>query len=282
MELLKRWQSTFRFHAPDSFGVRFNRQERDSGGLKNQRNASEMLELPIGPEMPKRPETSTSSRSRVRHSKWPRRGAYAVFAVLAVVFSGLFVPEGRRLLGLERPKSVRVAAPREVPSTSTSRTGHASKRVAGVVAATMTKLRERDGVTRMPVLDSDYTLARVPAGTFGFADVLDVSDVVGSGRGTLRLEPNGPTQSFEIHKLQSGRVLLAGFAGLESQNRLRVGLGSDDQVTIYSEKWTGATLPIAYPLDALRCGDPRALYPKMPDGRFEFIYALDCRARKKP
>ena len=131
----------------------------------------------------------------------------------------------------------------------------------------------------MPLLDSDDTLAEVPAGSFGFTDPFVAAGML---PGPMRLEPRGPTESFEVHKLQNGGVLLVGYAGPESQNRLRVGLDGSDQVTIYSDKWTGATLPVAYPLAAVQCGDPRALYPATTGYKPEFIYALDCQARKKP
>lgn len=81
--------------------------------------------------MPEGPETPINHASRARRPRWLCKVLYAFCAVLAVVFSGLFVPEGRRLLGLERHQVASAAAMSTVRPASRSRATSADKRVAG-------------------------------------------------------------------------------------------------------------------------------------------------------
>lgn len=192
-------------------------------------------------------------------------------AVLALIAAILVIPEVRRFFGLERE-------PSSTPTPTT--TAATADKVFGVSAESVEELRKRNNVARMKDAESGKMLAEIPAGSFGFADDIEIRRSLRDSRiEKLTLETHAPDERFELHKLLDGQIELVGYVGPETLEHVRSGLSQEEAITFFSDTWANATNIVAVPLAKLSCSRGRTLSldgPKNPKNR-RLVSALDCK-----
>jgi len=199
-------------------------------------------------------------------------GWVLIIGVLALIAAVLVVPEVRRFLRLERQPSA-------IPTPTTTTPATADK-VFGVSAESVEELRKHNNVTRMKDAESGRMLSEIPAGSFGFADDIEIRRSLRDSRiEKLALAPRAPDDRFELHKLLEGQIQLVGYVGPETLEHVRSGLSQEEAITFFSDTWTDAANIVAVPLARLSCSRGRTLSlddPKNPKNR-RLVTALDCK-----
>jgi hypothetical protein len=95
---------------------------------------------------------------------------------------------------------------------------------------------------------------------------------------SLVVAPVADVESFEIHKLGDRSVLLVGYVGSETYDRLLEGERPGAALTIYSISWKDYSKLVAVPLDSLNCVRDRWMPRGTPRDPLAAI-ALDCGIR---
>jgi hypothetical protein len=197
-----------------------------------------------------------------------------IIGVLALIGAVLVIPEVRRFLRLEQEPSVAIPTPTPAP---------ANNKVFGVFAKNVEELRKSNNVTLMKEVESGRMLSEIPAGSFGFADDIEIRRSLRDSRiEKLALAPHAPDDRFELHKLLDGQIQLVGYVGPETLEHVRSGLSQGEAITFFSDPWTGAANIVAVPLARLSCSRGRTLSsgaPKNPRNRrlARLVTALDCK-----
>ena len=213
--------------------------------------------------------------------KWNRgekiAGWTLVIGALALIAAVLVVPEVRRFLRLQREPS---SIPTPTPTTTTPAT---ADKVFGMSAESVEELRKHNNVTRIKDVESGKMLSEIPAGSFGFADDIEIRRSLRDSRiEELALKPHAPDERFELHKLLDGQIELVGYVGPETLEHARSGLSQGEAITFFSDTWTDAANIVAVPLARLSCSRGRTLLlgdPKNPKNRrlARLVTALDCK-----
>ncbi len=221
------------------------------------------------------PETAQGNAPDNPTHKWSRGEKIAawtlIIGLLALIAAFLVVPEVRRFLRLERQPSS-IPTPTTTPATA--------DKVFGVSAESVEELRKHNNVTRMKDAESGRMLSEIPAGSFGFADDIEIRRSLRDSRiEKLALAPHAPDDRFELHKLLDGQIELVGYVGPETLEHVRSGLSQGEAITFFSDTWTDAANIVAVPLARLSCSRGRTLSlddPKNPKNR-RLVIALDCK-----
>jgi len=208
--------------------------------------------------------------------KWNRgekiAGWTLVIGALALIAAVLVVPEVRRFLRLERE-------PSSIPAPTTTTPATADK-VFGVSAESVEELRKHNNVTRIKDVESGKMLSEIPAGSFGFADDIEIRRSLRDSRiEELALKPHAPDERFELHKLLDGQIELVGYVGPETLEHVRSGLSQGEAITFFSDTWTDAANIVAVPLARLSCSRGRTLSLNDPTNprKQRLVTALDCK-----
>jgi hypothetical protein len=146
--------------------------------------------------------------------------------------------------------------------------------VVGVFAASIEELRARNRVTLIPVSQSEKTLAKIPAGSYGFVFAPYLAH---SAPDALEMYAHNNPSYFEVHKLTDTQAEFVGYVGSETQERLRKGLGKGEKLTLYSSPWPKAPNLTAILLRSVKCARSRDITVRRKGGTV-ILFALDCKA----
>jgi len=203
--------------------------------------------------------------------KWTPGEKIAVWGVsiaaLAVVAYWTVVPAFRHVTANLEPGQKPVASP--AADVTVSEPG----RLVGVFAASVEELRARNHVTLLPASESKNTLAKIPAGSYGF--VFGPLMAHSAPRALEMYAHNDPAY-FEVHKLTDSEVEFVGYVGSETQERLRKGLGKGEKLTLYSSQWQKAPNLAAISLGSVKCSRSWDMTVRRKGGSI-VLFALECK-----
>lgn len=201
--------------------------------------------------------------------KWTRGEKIALWGVSTAVLAGIaywiVVPAFRHATEA-RPTTMMSPA----SEVTVSRPG----RVVGVFAATIEELRARNHVALIPVSQSEKTLAKIPAGSYGFVFAPYLAHAAPDA---LEMYAHNNPSYFEVHKLTDTQAEFVGYVGSETQERLRKGLGKGEKLTLYSSPWPKAPNLTAISLRSVKCARSRDITVRRKGGTV-ILFAVDCKA----
>src|SRR6266699_91336 len=183
--------------------------------------------------------------------------AIALVGLPIGVLVPLYLPELRIRLGLDKPKLESNAPPPRQGSKPET------KLLIAESAASVQEMRRRHHVSLISPMEADKTTPEIQPNSFGFAFATPIIY-----RSPIQIQVTSSKLSFEIHKLGDSSLLVVGYVGPETFIRLREGVGSDADVTLYSSPIKEASGLVALPLNRLKC--PR-------DRSVQAAVALDCK-----
>jgi hypothetical protein len=169
----------------------------------------------------------------------------------------IYLPELRIRLGLDKPKVESNAPP---PGQNSK---PETKLLIAESAASVQEMRRRHHVSLISPMEADKTTREIQPNSFGFTFATPIIN-----RSPIEIQVESSKRSFEIHKLGDSALLVVGYVGPETFIRLREGVGTDADVTLYSSPIKEASGLVALPLNRLKC----------PRGRYvQTAIALDCK-----
>lgn len=204
-------------------------------------------------------------------------GTLAV-AILAAVANWLVVPELRNRFHLDNAKqsqSTGVSA----QSQPTPPVVVEAKKVFGTTANTIDEMRRRHQVSRLPEAASGKTLAEMPEHTIAFIRAYALEPHSKPIQQTT-IDAYGTDFDFEVHKMSSEAIQIVVAVGAETEERVREGLVSGANLTIYSDPWKDTSKIVSIPLNTWECSRSRLItvFGKNDKKPF-FVEAADCRIR---
>ncbi|HEY0702969.1 MAG TPA: hypothetical protein VGD60_09405 [Candidatus Acidoferrales bacterium] len=206
-----------------------------------------------------------------------------IVALLGIVATWT-VPEGRRLLGLEKPtdaehRQTDSSSPSAKPSSAPLSADKSDNTLRITQSARdISELRRQNHVE--PILDAESakTFLEIPVNSYGFAEgpALSVYPIV-----KVEIERYGHLYDFEIQKLSDGSGLIVGFVGPDMFETLRTGLSKGSELVLYSDVWQDAPKLVALPAERLVCSRNRPIGVNgiSHKDKRKVISALDCAVR---
>jgi hypothetical protein len=171
------------------------------------------------------------------------------------IAAGIYLPEIRSALRLERPPEVAKRPPIQ-PAPSPSPTPALAPvvvpRITARTAHDLAGLRRLNKVARLPTVDSGKSLDEIPGSSFCFTDGFSILE--GHEPSKMEVLSNAPLSYFEIDKLADSSAWIIGYVGPETRDHLVEGVeqGKDVVFTVYSDNWEHATNVIAFPLEHIK------------------------------
>lgn len=109
------------------------------------------------------------------------------------------------------------------------------------------RIRDQHNVKLMDALDNELQFSRVPRGVFGFVSSYGLEDLK-----SARIYHSKLPWYFEIHKMLNGDAVLVGFVSSDTaQHVSRDDTPTNFLLTMYSEPWPDAVVPIAWAMNNL-------------------------------
>jgi hypothetical protein len=192
----------------------------------------------------------------------------ASIAMLGLIAYWIVVPEFRHATASAQETAVSSA------SSGSRATGSVPGQPVGVFAASVEELRARNHVTLIPASESRKTLAKIPAGSYGYVFGPYLAH---STPDALEMYTHSNPAYFEVHKLTNNQVEFVAYVGSETQERLRKGLGKGEKLTLYSWPWQKAPNLTAISLRSVKCARSWDITVRRKQGTI-VLFALDCKA----
>jgi hypothetical protein len=196
---------------------------------------------------------------------------WLVGIMVLAVGVGFFIRESRGPSDQEHP--VKVQSPSQSPPPQ-SPTAEPNKLLVAQTAKDFRELRQQNHVSRLADSESGKAFAEIPANSFGYVSSPEL--VYMSSTGGLSIGADGFVLDFEIQKLGDGGGLLVGFVGAETFQRLREGVPTRTDMTLYSAAWKDAPNLVAVPVNGLKYSRSRVLHVEGVQHKPVKVVALDC------
>jgi hypothetical protein len=137
-----------------------------------------------------------------------------------------------------------------------------------VVAVDSSQLRQNHGVASLQETQEGKSFAEIPPNSFSF--MYGHAFVMGYKSSPVHIS-DGSNFMFEVHKLTDKSVMIIGYVGPETRDRLLEGLKTGEALTVYSRLCTAATDLVAVPVSKLKFKRDRTLTIAKKQ-----LWALDC------